>query len=100
MLVLNVREDVAENCRCGFGWYSYLMTTLFSLANTFESGIYGALCLILGIQIVTPALELVVKWPMTCPQIGRKFIHPSYDFFSSPFSIQLFPRLSSGLTRH
>lgn len=31
---------------CGFGWYSYLMAPLSVqfVANTIESGMYGALC--------------------------------------------------------
>lgn len=60
----------------------------------------GALCLLLGIQRVVLTLELVVRWPVVCPQVGRRCIPPSYDLFPLRVSTQLFPRPGSGLTRH
>lgn len=49
----------------------------------------------LGIQIVTPALELVVEWPMMCPQVEKNFsIQVTIFFLLSLFPFSFSPDLA------
>lgn len=67
---------------------------LCSLANAVESGMYSALCLMLGIHVVAPALESAVKWPVMCPQVEKSLFLQVKVFFPSIFPLSFSPDLA------